>query len=75
MNLIRLVLVVLAVWIVIVLIRNARRSKQVNDRRPSEKVENMVSCAHCGVHLPEKDAIRDGERFFCCKEHRNDFQP
>jgi uncharacterized protein len=75
MNLLRLLIIALAVWIVIVLIRNARGRKQVHEQRPADKVENMVSCANCGIHLPEKDAIREGERFFCSEEHRNEFQP
>ena len=31
----------------------------------------MVSCASCGVHLPQTDAVqgRDG-RFYCSNEHR-----
>jgi uncharacterized protein len=30
----------------------------------------MVSCAHCGLHLPRTDALPAGERFFCSEEHR-----
>lgn len=30
----------------------------------------MRVCAHCGIHLPEPDAIRDGDRYYCCSEHR-----
>ncbi|MGD9000299.1 MAG: PP0621 family protein [Granulosicoccaceae bacterium] len=74
MNLLRLLIIALAVWIIIVLIRNARARKQVSDKRPANKVENMVSCVQCGLHLPEKDAIRDGDHFFCSEQHRNDFQ-
>lgn len=32
--------------------------------------EDMVACAHCGVHLPRSDAVRDGERDYCCQAHR-----
>lgn len=70
MNLLRIILIALAVWIVIVLIRNARAKKQTTDQRPEKQVENMVECAHCGVHLPENEAIREGSDFYCCDEHR-----
>lgn len=30
----------------------------------------MVVCAHCGVHLPAPDAVRDGARHFCSEAHR-----
>jgi uncharacterized protein len=33
-------------------------------------VAKMVACAHCGVHLPESEAIRDGDKYFCSEEHR-----
>ena len=36
--------------------------------------ERMVHCAHCGLHLPQTDAIAADGVFFCSKEHqlRND---
>lgn len=30
----------------------------------------IVPCAHCGVHIPEADAISHQGQFFCCKKHR-----
>lgn len=43
-------------------------------RRPADPgerpAEDMVTCAHCGVHLPESDSVRLGSRFFCSEEHR-----
>lgn len=32
--------------------------------------EDMVACAHCGVHLPRSDALRHGERNYCCPAHQ-----
>lgn len=40
------------------------------DVPPAPPVECMVTCAHCGVHLPESDALADGEQYFCNKAHR-----
>lgn len=37
---------------------------------PERPVERMVSCAHCGVHLPESDALKDGKGFYCSQAHR-----
>lgn len=33
--------------------------------------EKMVVCAHCGVHLPESDALPDAPDFFCNAAHRD----
>lgn len=40
-----------------------------NDAAPPAP-ERMVRCAHCGVHLPESDAVKDGELHFCNEAHR-----
>jgi len=37
---------------------------------PPRAPERMVRCAHCGVHLPESDAVVDGEQHFCNEAHR-----
>lgn len=32
--------------------------------------EAMIKCAHCGIHLPQSEAIHGpGEVAFCSKEH------
>lgn len=33
-------------------------------------VDDMVACAHCGVHLPRADAIVDGDDLYCGEDHR-----
>lgn len=38
--------------------------------RGEAAVERMVTCAHCGVNLPESESLRSGERHFCSEEHR-----
>jgi len=32
--------------------------------------EQMVTCRHCGLYLPQSEAIAEGDKFFCCAEHR-----
>lgn len=32
---------------------------------------SMVACAHCGLHLPQPDALEgEGGRHYCTAEHR-----
>lgn len=31
--------------------------------------ERMVECAHCGLLVPESEAVSDGGRDFCSPEH------
>lgn len=30
----------------------------------------MLACAHCGMYIPEQDALRDGSEVYCCTEHQ-----
>lgn len=40
-------------------------------QQPGPKPQAMLACAHCGVHLPEGDALRDAAgRPFCTEAHR-----
>lgn len=47
--------------------RPGRRPKSA---APTVAAEKMVVCAHCGLHLPESDALTGDGRSYCCDEHR-----
>lgn len=35
------------------------------------RAENMVQCAHCGIHLPEGETVKDEQgRTYCSLAHR-----
>jgi hypothetical protein len=36
----------------------------------AKKVERMLACSVCGVHVPESEGIEVAGRFFCCEAHR-----
>jgi len=39
--------------------------------KPPSGPQPMLACAHCGVHLPQVDALMDaGGRPFCTEAHR-----
>ncbi|MCK5877923.1 MAG: hypothetical protein KAG43_09825 [Candidatus Marithrix sp.] len=65
MNLIRLLLFVLLIWIVWGFFKRKNASKI--HKKP--KQISMVACKHCGLHIPVNEAIRVGNANFCCKEH------
>lgn len=37
---------------------------------PAGAPEQMVNCEHCGLYLPQNEAIGEDGRYFCCAEHR-----
>jgi uncharacterized protein len=63
-----LLLAILAfvVWL-LVRQRKADTHGEAPKPRPAEK---MVTCAHCGVHLPESEAVSFEGRHYCSAEHR-----
>ena len=52
-------------------------SRSDTPRRPQARtpsaapVERIVQCVHCGLRVPEGEALVSGNDHFCCAEHRN----
>ena len=68
MPIIRLIIIAALIGLALTIFRRFKTKKQ---EKPAHKIENqnMVKCHHCGLHLPEPDAIKHGEHFYCSKEH------
>ena len=64
----KLVLFLLAGYIVFRLLRPAKRS---NDNVARETIERMVTCAQCGINFPEREAVMGDDRVFCSEPHRD----
>jgi uncharacterized protein len=71
-----LVVVIGVLWLMSVQRRISRHDDPEDAPRPpspapeSRAVVPVVACARCGVHLPESDALRDGEHVFCSRTHQ-----
>jgi uncharacterized protein len=50
---------------------SARRLGRGRPRDELPPPEGMLRCAHCGVHLPESEALREGGRTYCSAAHRD----
>ena len=72
-------LVLLVIVVAVGIWRNKRRDEVAERKtagtRPApalKQPQNMVACAHCGLHLPQADAVTDGEnQYYCSAEHRS----
>ncbi|HKJ76077.1 MAG TPA: PP0621 family protein [Gammaproteobacteria bacterium] len=71
MNLIRLIAIALVIWITITLWRRHVQSRKVRKSSRRPRVTAMVRCDHCGVHVPQQEAVRSGDRSYCSREHRD----
>jgi len=65
-KLLLLILVFVAVWW---LAKGFRRKDAARDASAAVP-EQMVTCSHCGLYLPRSEAIGEGDKFYCCAEHR-----
>ena len=69
----KLVLVLLAVFVLYLMLRGAlRRNLRAPraERRPTDAVQPMLTCAQCGVHLPRDEALPGRGGVFCDAAHR-----
>ena len=71
----KVLLVVAVVAVVVALLLGRRRQDASEAARPPRRAGGeplqMVSCARCGVHLPEGEALRDAAgRAYCSETHR-----
>ena len=67
----RLFLLIAIAVVVYLLIKSYRKNVPQQDK---SVVEDMVRCAHCGVHLPKSESILAGGNFFCGAEHRDAYR-
>lgn len=74
-------LVLLVVLIAVGVWRKRHRAENPEQRRAAPRTESrlqppqdMVACAHCGLHLPRSDALMLGSasqaKYYCSAEHR-----
>ncbi len=66
-------LILLAVLAGVWLWRKQRvQQEQPPQLRAPPQFQDMVRCAHCGVHLPRGDAVLEGAHmYYCSTAHRD----
>jgi uncharacterized protein len=66
-------LVLLVVLVVAVGIWRSRRASDTAASNPPPLAlpQDMLACAHCGVHIPQAEALMVGKQAYCCADHRH----
>ncbi len=71
----KILLIAIAFAAVFWLLRNhRRRADRAAQPPPDAPAEDMVACAHCGVHLPRGESLISEARHFCSQEHEQEFR-
>ena len=76
MNLIRVLIIALLVWLVYRMIRAKLNKPSLQHKSPRATLStDMVRCHHCGIHIPANEALQQGEHYYCSAEHRDQDNP
>ena len=70
-GLLRIIILALLIWLVIRLYRRfkALAQQRRSDNQQRRPIEDMVRCAQCGTHVPEKQALQQNGRYYCSRGH------
>mgnify|MGYP001325586209 CR=1 FL=1 len=71
MNLIRLLLLALAIWLFTLVVKRYLALARRKQRGGAPRIGTMVRCAVCGLHVPEAEALKRRDQYFCSAEHRD----
>ena len=67
----RLLMLAAIAALVYLLIKSYRRNIERQDKALAE---DMVRCAHCGVHLPKSESVQSQDKAFCSAGHRDAYR-
>ena len=57
------------IWFVFWMLRSFRKLKAKVHQNSNDRLEDMVQCHYCEIHVPKKEAIVADNHFYCCPEH------
>jgi uncharacterized protein len=71
MKLLIVIVALVVLWLLLRgLVRRARGEGQMPRKPPAAAPQQMLACAHCGVHLPRDEALPGRGGVFCGEAHR-----
>ena len=67
----RVLLIFIALAVIAMVIRQLWLRPRAGKQQRRQLSGQMVQCKHCGMYLPENEAIRSREQWYCSREHRD----
>ena len=70
----KILLFLVVVFVLLWLLRGATSRRRGGVAPPPQAPQEMIACAHCGVHLPRDEALPGRGGVFCGDAHRAAFE-
>jgi uncharacterized protein len=67
----RMLLIFIALAIIILVIKRLWLQPRVTPQTRRQLSGQMVQCKHCGMYIPDSEAVRNQNQWYCSKEHRD----
>ena len=67
----RMLLIFIALAIIVMIVKRLWLRPRVETPKRKRLSGDMVQCKHCGMYLPEPEAIRSQQQWYCSTEHRD----
>lgn len=67
----KLLIVLLAILFGVWLWRRGRKVSRAAARQKQLQTEDMIACAHCGVHVPRSTSVTGHRGSYCCAAHQH----
>lgn len=65
----RTLVIIIVLALVIMIARRMLARPKTPVRRKQASNEHMVQCAHCGIYIPEQEALQRAGVFYCSQAH------
>ena len=67
----KILLLIAGLVLAYLILKAYRRKVEGRAHKPeAQGSEDMVRCAHCGVHLPRSESLMADQAFYCNADHR-----
>ncbi len=74
MILFRVLLLLLFLWLLFKIYKQFKSSSNKKiERQQNSLPDRMQRCSHCGVFIPQGEALSDGDNFFCSEQHKTEY--
>lgn len=74
MHLFKLLLLGLLCWVFVSIIRKKTNIQGETQQHTNGQAEQVVACQHCGLHIPESEAIKQQQQSFCSQQHLDAYE-